>query len=66
MFEFDDVDILSSLCQAEVWTRKVDGEAEIDFGYCLIVNNTEVVLTESELQYMMDEIAKVKGEVNYE
>ncbi len=66
MFEFDDVSIISSLCQAEVLTREVDGELEIDFGYTIVVDGKKISLTESELQYMMDEVVKVKEGKAYE
>ena len=38
-----------------------EDEVVVDFGYSLIINNEEFVFTESELQYMIDQVKNFKA-----
>ena len=60
MFKFTDGKITSELCQPVVTSIVEDGEVVVDFGYSLIINNEELVFTESELQYMIDQVKDFK------
>lgn len=56
MFEFYDSQISSQLSHSVVTVVDCD----VDFGFSLIVNNREIVLTESELQYMLEQVDNIK------
>ena len=56
MFEFYDSQISSQLSRSVVTVVDCD----VDFGFSLIVNNREIVLTESELQYMIEQVENIK------
>lgn len=60
MFQFEDKDIDSSLCGAYDDIHAGDGETE--YGFILTVKSTEVLLTDSEVDYIRDQINKLKGE----
>tara|TARA_Y100000588_G_scaffold170332_1_gene184129 strand:- start:3665 stop:3856 length:192 start_codon:yes stop_codon:yes gene_type:complete len=60
MFKFTDGKITSELCQPVVTSIVEDGEVVVDFGYSLIIDNEEFVFTESELQYMIDQVKDFK------
>ena len=60
MFKFTDGKITSELCQPVVTSIVEDSEVVVDFGYSLIINNEEFVFTESELQYMTDQVKDFK------
>lgn len=60
MFKFTDRKITSELCQPVVTSVIEEDEVVVDFGYSLIINNGEFVFTESELQYMIDQIKDFK------
>lgn len=57
MFEFEDKNIDSALCSAYD-TFTVENECE--YGFILTVKGTEVLLTESEVDYIRDQINKLK------
>lgn len=59
MFEFSDKDIDSALSGSYDCISE-DGEQE--YGFILTVNGTEVLLTDSEVDYIRDQINKLKGE----
>lgn len=61
MFKFTDGKITSELCQPVVTSVIEEDEVVVDFGYSLIVNNQEFVFTESELQYMIDQVKDFKA-----
>lgn len=56
MFEFSDKDIDSTLCQP---CDTVSGEEEC--GFILTVRDVDIFLTESEIQYIQDQVNKIKG-----
>lgn len=56
MFEFYDSQISSQLSHSVVTVVDCD----VDFGFSLIVNNREIVLAESELQYMIAQVENIK------
>lgn len=56
MFKFTDGKIDSTMSRAVVHSIEADGEVEIDFAFSIVANGREYVFTESELQYMMDEV----------
>lgn len=60
MFKFTDGKIESEWSRAVVHSVEVDGEVEIDFAFSIVANNREYNFTESELQYMMDEVKAMK------
>jgi len=60
MFKFTDRKITSELCQPVVTTIVEEDDVVVDFGYSLIINNEEFVFTESELQYMIDQVKNFK------
>ena len=60
MFKFTDGKITSELCQPVVTSVVEEDEVVVDFGYSLIINNEEFVFTESELQYMIDQVKNFK------
>lgn len=59
MFKFADEDILSELSEATVITNKDFEEGK---GFSLTVGNKEIILTKSELDYMIDQVSKLQGE----
>ena len=61
MFKFTDRKITSELCQPVVTSVMEEDEVVVDFGYSLIINNEEFVFTESELQYMIDQVKNFKA-----
>ena len=66
VFKFTDGKIDSTMSRAVVHAVAVDGELEIDFAFSIVANNREYVFTESELQYMMDEVKTMKEGERYE
>jgi hypothetical protein len=58
MFDFYDSDIQNEHCHAKTIISR-DGEPEQAF--MLFTEGKPLVLTESEIQYMMDEVNKLKG-----
>ena len=60
MFKFTDGKINSDMSRAVVHSVEVDGEIEIDFAFSVVANNREYVFTESELQYMIDQVKDFK------
>ena len=60
MFKFTDGKITSEMSRAVVHTVEVDGELQIDFAFSVVANNREYNFTESELQYMMDQVKSMK------
>lgn len=61
IFKFLDDKITSQLCQPVVTSVNLEtSDIEVDFAYSLIVNNREVLLTESELEYMLDSVRDLK------
>tara|TARA_R100001594_G_scaffold4891_1_gene16131 strand:- start:27 stop:221 length:195 start_codon:yes stop_codon:yes gene_type:complete len=60
MFKFTDGKITSEMSRAVVHSVEVDGDIEIDFAFSIVANNREYIFTESELQYMMDEVKSMK------
>lgn len=60
MFEFSDTDIDSE--QSTVYDAYPDDGDIAEYGFILTVNDADVILTESEIQYMQDQINNLKGE----
>ena len=60
MFEFSDTDIDSE--QSTAYDAYTDDEGVAEYGFILTVNGADVLLTESEIQYMQDQVNKLKGE----
>lgn len=58
MFEFSDTDIDSPLC-CSYYTFV--GDDAVECGFLLTVKGTEVLLTDSELDYMIAEVKNLKG-----
>ena len=61
MFKFTDGKIESTMSRAVIHAVDVDGELQIDFAFSIVVNNREYNFTESELQYMMNEVKTLKN-----
>lgn len=59
MFKFSDADIDSGMSAA--YDAVVDG-GEVEYGFILTVNGTEVLITDSEVDYIRDKINELKGE----
>lgn len=59
MFEFYDSDIQSEHCHAKM-VVELDGEPSPAF--LLFTEGKPIVLTKSEIEYMMDEVNKLKEE----
>lgn len=57
MFQFSDKDIDSALCGSY---DCIDDDGETEQGFILMVNDKEVLLTDSEIHYMMEEVKKLK------
>ncbi len=60
MFQFSDEDICSE--QSTAYDAYQDDEDIAEYGFILTVCDTDVILTESEIQYMQDQVNKIKGE----
>lgn len=60
MFEFSDKDIDSE--QSTAYDAYTEDENIAEYGFILTVNDADVILTESEIQYMQDQVNKLKGE----
>lgn len=56
MFKFSDNDIDSKFCSAY---DLLDKNQETEKGFILCVNDKEILLTQSEIDYMMTEINKL-------
>lgn len=60
-FKFADEDIVSELSEATLISNK---DFEEDKGFSLTVGNQEIILTKSELDYMIDQVSKLQEENN--
>ena len=61
VFKFTDKKIDSQHCQPEVKGVSHEDGMSIEFGFTVKINNEKSFFTESELQYMMDEVKKLKN-----
>ena len=61
MFKFTDEKIDSQKCQPVVTAIDADNETNIEFAFSVATHSDEVTFTESELQYMMDRVQKLKN-----
>tara|TARA_R110002012_G_scaffold318769_1_gene537723 strand:- start:979 stop:1179 length:201 start_codon:yes stop_codon:yes gene_type:complete len=61
MFKFTHESIDSQKCQPVVAAIEADNETSIEFAFSIATHSGEFKLTESELQYMMDEVKKLKN-----
>ncbi|QXN60201.1 hypothetical protein KUA24_134 [Vibrio phage HNL01] len=56
MFKFEDKDIQSEMSEA---VHITSDKFESDKGFLVVVNNTEILLTKAEIEYMMDAVNKL-------